>query len=106
MLITFKSPAGGDVSMFENNAKVLLGILGKSPDDHQGAVTADQLPGAIDALLSAIAADKANPAQPPSDDDEAPNLPDGGINLVQRALPLLELLQRSLKEKVAVTWGV
>lgn len=106
MLITFKSPAGGDVSMFENNAKELLGILGKNPDDRQGAVTAEQLPGAIDALMSAIAADKASPARPPSEDDEAPDLPDGGVSLVQRALPLLELLQRSLKDKVAVTWGV
>ena len=102
MLIIFKSPTSGDVSMLEKNAQELLSLLGKNPDDRQGVITVEQLPAAINALQAAIAADKARPKNNDESDDEA----EPEISLAQRALPLLQLLQNALKEKAMVTWGV
>ena len=105
MLIIFKSPASGDVNMLEKNARELLGLLGKNPDDRQGVITVEQLPAAINALQAEIAADKAQPKNSAesheSDDGAEPE-----ISLAQRALPLLQLLQNALKAKAMVTWGV
>ena len=105
MLIIFKSPTSGDVNMLEKNARELLGLLGKNPDDRQGVITVEQLPAAINALQAAIVADKARP----KNNDESRESDDGAepeISLAQRALPLLQLLQNALKEKAMVTWGV
>ena len=107
MLIIFKSPASGDVIMFEKNGKEMLGVLGKDASDAKGIVTVEQLPGAIAAVKAAIEADKARAAdagKTEADDDAKPA--GGGVSFFQRAVPLLELLERSLKDKVPVTWGV
>lgn len=110
MLIIFKSPASGDVIMFEKNGKEMLGVLGKDPADAKGIITVDQLPGAITTLRGAIDADKAHAAaradETDADDDAEARPAGGGVSFFQRAVPLLELLERSLKDKVPVTWGV
>jgi len=106
MLITFKSAASGDVMMFEENGKALLSLLGKDPEADQGIVTVEQLPGAIATLQAAVDADRSMLRKQPATDEDADRRPDGGVQLAQRALPLLELLERSLQDKVPVTWGV
>ena len=107
MLIIFKSPASGDVIMFGKNGKEMLEVLGKDKDDAKGIFTVEQLPAAIDTLKAAIAADKARQSEQPDDEDEQDVKPGGGgVSFFQRAVPLLELLERSLKDKVPVTWGV
>lgn len=112
MLIIFKSPASGDVIMFEKNGKEMLSVLGKDPADAKGIITVDQLPGAIATLRGAIDADKAHAAaradeaDADADDDAEARPAGGGVSFFQRAVPLLELLERSLKDKVPVTWGV
>ena len=63
MLIIFKSPASGDVIMFEKNGKEMLSVLGKDPADAKGIVTVEQLPGAIAAVRAAIDADKTRLAE-------------------------------------------
>ena len=110
MLIIFKSPASGDVIMFEKNGKEMLSVLGKDPADAKGIITVDQLPGAITTLRGAIDADKARAAartdEADADADGEARPAGGGVSFFQRAVPLLELLERSLKDKVPVTWGV
>lgn len=107
MLIIFKSPASGDVIMFGKNGKEMLEVLGKDKEDAKGIFTVEQLPAAIDTLKAAIAADKARQANKEDDEDEQDVKPGGGgVSFFQRAVPLLELLERSLKDKVPVTWGV
>lgn len=108
MLIIFKSPASGDVIMFEKNGKEMLSVLGKDPADAKGIITVDQLPGAITTLRGAIDADKAHAAAraDEADADAEARPAGGGVSFFQRAVPLLELLERSLKDKVPVTWGV
>lgn len=105
MLITFKSKASSDVVMLGESGKEMLGLLGKNADDSKGIVSVDQLPAAIIALQQAIAADKALPppmASPEGTQDD----PEIGVRLYQRALPVLELMERSLQEETYVTWGV
>lgn len=104
MLITFKSRASGDVIMLENNGKEMLSLFGKNPTDIKGIVTVEQLPGAISALKAATKADLATPREPANDDEQTETV--NPVFLHQRALPLLELLERSLKDNVPVTWGV
>lgn len=102
MLITFKSKAGGDVIMLGQNGKQMLSVLGKDADAGQGIFTVAQLPGAILLLEQAMAADQAQHWRPADTGRTA----DDGVRLSQRALPVLDLLQRSLKDDVPVTWGV
>lgn len=105
MLIVFKSPACADVMMFAENARDILGVIGKHGDDATGIITVEQLPAAIAVLNAAIDVDKKKPAEPP--DTDAPVTADEvDVRFFQRAVPLLEMLERSLKSKVPVTWGV
>lgn len=109
MLIIFKSKAAGDVMMFGDVAHSLMKIMGKAVTD-QGIVTVEQLPEAIARLKAAVAEDKT--ANPVIDHDERQfeKTPEGGkreaVSLARRAVPLIELLEYSLQEKVPVTWGV
>ena len=105
MLVTFKSAASGDLIMFEKNGREILALLGKDPEAARGIVTAEQLPGVIAALRTAIAADKARQAGQPAAENDAESGVDREINLSQRALPLLEMLERALQEREPVTWG-
>ncbi|HRP97472.1 MAG TPA: DUF1840 domain-containing protein [Rhodocyclaceae bacterium] len=111
MLITFKSAAAADVIMFGEPAKELLRILGKDPKEPKGIVTVEQLPGAIARLRTAIDEDKLRQAarEPEQDERDAEEGKVGmaaPVNLSQRAWPLLEMLEYSLKEGVPVVWGV
>jgi hypothetical protein len=107
MIVTFSSPASGDVIMFGDVAQRMMEIMGKDRSD-KGIVTVEQLPDAIDRLRAAVAADKAQRAGNIDADDER-NRERGEpifVSLAQRAVPLLELLERSLKKNKPVTWGV
>jgi hypothetical protein len=104
MLTIFKSPACGDVIMFAQNGKEMLAVLGKHPEDAKGIVTLEQLPAAIAALKDAIETDKAKPVTQQVKSDGP--LSDDDVRFQARAIPLLEMLERSLKDKVPVTWGV
>ena len=106
MLVTFKSAASGNLVMFERNGKEILPLLCKNPEEARGIVTVEQLPAAIAALRTAIAADKVRQTGQPADKNDAESGVDRKINLSQRALPLLEMLERSLQDREPVTWGV
>lgn len=103
MLITFKSAASCDVMMFEKNAKDALDVFGKDPKDPQGIITVEQLPGALAALKLAIAAGRP---KRPDEADNAEDPADRKVGFWLRAVPLAELLERSLKDGVPVVWGV
>lgn len=107
MLITFKSKASGDVIMLAENGKEMLRLLGKDADDSKGIFSADQLPGAIAALKQAIAVDKALPDLSQLEKPMDTHYDTGdGVRLYQRALPVLDLMERALHEDTYVTWGL
>lgn len=131
MIVIFQSKASGDVIMFGDVAHALMRIMGKDATP-QGIVTVEQLPDAIARLRAAMIQDKEQREQqkqqaphPQDENDhgnpssspgltpaafpasaESPESTQPAINLSQRAFPLLELLEYSLRKRVPVVWGV
>ncbi|MDP1612629.1 MAG: DUF1840 domain-containing protein [Sulfuritalea sp.] len=113
MIVTFQSPASGDVIMFGDVAQRMMKIMGKDATD-KGIVTVEQLPDAIARLKAAIEEDKQQRAGLQDEDlpRTEPNRSGHAqssrpfVTLTQRAVPLLELLEWSLKKQKPVVWGV
>jgi hypothetical protein len=106
MLVTFKSGVCADVMMFGEVARQMMEIIGKTLGPH-GVITVEQMPGAIARLRQAIAEERRlREAGPSAAGDDGEEDQRERIGVAQRALPLIELLECSLREDVAVTWGV
>jgi cyclopropane-fatty-acyl-phospholipid synthase len=107
MLYEFKSKAAGTVVMTGAVGDRMLAIIGRAPSA-QGVFTPEQLGAAIEALQTAITAEKLAPKQaaPDADDDETTGKSGKSISLAQRALPLIELLTAARAADKPVTWGV
>jgi hypothetical protein len=107
-MITFRSQAAGDVMMFDDVAKRMMDIMGKEVAA-RGVITVEQLPDAIVRLKAVIAEERARHAGE-YDRPETEEVPGGGkreyVGLAPRAVPLLQLLEYSLKDEKPVTWGV
>ena len=110
MLVIFQSQTAGDVMMFGDVAYRMMEVMGKEAGP-RGIVTVEQMPEAIAYLKAALAADRSRHAEIAA--REAPEFekaPDGSerpqISLTQRAVPLIELLELSLKKGTPVVWGV
>lgn len=107
MLYRFKSKAGADVIMMAESADAVLRLMGRDPAP-QGILELAHLPQLLQALESGVAADEAQ-FQRAVDDAKAAGQAAPrrqGVSLRQRAWPLHELMQRSLKDQVDVVWGV
>lgn len=106
MPITFRSESQPSVEMIEKNAKELLDILGKNPDETRGVFAVEQLGAAIaalQALISARAAIRKKHALAELDEKAGQRFE---VDISLRAIPLVELMEKSLKAKKPVTWGV
>ncbi|WP_322103712.1 DUF1840 domain-containing protein [Paraburkholderia sp. J41] len=108
MLVTFKCHAAPDVTMLENLAQYLLGIIGKRLGE-RGVITHDELDGAITKLEAAIATDKKDRAEHEGhfhegeDGHEHHEVP---VGLAQRAFPFLDMLRAARKEQNDIVWGI
>ncbi|QNP50076.1 DUF1840 domain-containing protein [Diaphorobacter aerolatus] len=112
MLYKFKSRSTADVIMLEPNARQILTIIGKDPNEHHGIVTVAQIPGAIAALEKAVVAeenlgradkDKISESDNAAEDDQ--NVSEGElVELRQRAIPFIDMLRRSAAENNDVIW--
>ncbi|MBV8604107.1 MAG: DUF1840 family protein [Pelomonas sp.] len=107
MLYKFKSKAGGDVVMLQAQGDQVLRAAGREPAP-RGIVQAAELAAAIAAVERAIAADEAAFAQAVADARAAGAEPPKrlGVQLRQRAWPLLELMRRAAAEGADLVWGV
>jgi len=105
-MIKFKSGVCADVMMFQEVAKQMVQIMGKTLEQ-RGVITVEQMPDAIARLKQAVAEDHRLRQAPFADHegDEDDDKRDH-VSVTQRALPLIELLECSLREETAVTWGV
>ncbi|MBL8474382.1 MAG: DUF1840 domain-containing protein [Rhodocyclaceae bacterium] len=108
MLITFTSDADADVIMFGEVALRLLELAGKPDPERSGIFTVEQLADAH-ARLSRIADDDRartraarDAAERDPKQDEAADK--NAVALYQRAVPLINMLAHSMREKVPVTW--
>ena len=99
MLVKFNSSTSGEVMMFADSARLILGILGKECTA-KGVITLEQLPGEINRLRVAISRDRAQgrPAETANPEGELP------VGFVQRATPFLEMLERTLNKEGYVLW--
>ncbi|GAB2487765.1 MAG: DUF1840 domain-containing protein [Comamonas sp.] len=113
MLYKFSSRATANVILLEADGRQILHIIGKDSHARQGIITVEQIPGAVDALKAAMAREAAGEqavdvvhvkhAKPSEDDDD---VIDVLVGLKQRAVPFIDMLQRSAAEGSDVTWGV
>ncbi len=109
MLLIFKSTASADLLYFGDVAKLMLELMGKEATE-QGVITVAQLPEAIARLEIAMSGDQSQHREHLLADETKEIDPNGNerphVSLTRRALPLLEMLKESLKEKEPVVWGV
>ncbi len=109
MLVTFKSKAAADIPMYPEHAKMLLSLVGKSLEPEsapQGIITAAEAPAALAKLKAAAdASRKSEKGGATKEGDEQPGQAIS-VGLAQRAFPLIDMLDRAVKEKRDIVWGV
>ena len=99
MLVKFHSSTSGEIMMFAESARTLLLLLGKDCTA-RGVFVLDELPGAIANLRGAMNRRRGEPPAKAAD-AEADELP---VGFVQRTLPFVELLERTLADEGHVQW--
>jgi hypothetical protein len=105
MLVTFRTKAYANITMFGDVAKQLLELMGQS-GTVPSAIKAEDVPTALARLETAIAQRRASEAAETfaeghdRDDEDAPR----AVALSKRALPLLELLRAAAANKTAIMW--
>jgi len=109
MLVTFRSTATDPVLMFGDTATPLLRMMGAS-GKVPGALKAEDVPGALQKLQSALdqleTETAATPAmnQDRSAEDEEGKTREPPVQLAVRAVPLVNLLKRAAAAQAEVAW--
>ncbi len=97
MLVTFKTKAYADITMFGDNALTLLKMMGHS-GTVPGAIEADDVPEALEKLQAALQTNIDADSSGDNDDAEPK------IGIAKRALPLIELLTAAVAANTYVMW--
>ena len=101
MLITFKTRAYANITMFGDVAKKLLKLMGHSASV-PGAILADDIPDALEKLRSHVETEmQVEQAQLAELDQEEKH---NSVTIDKRAKPLIELLEAAMKQNVDVMW--
>ena len=100
MLITFRTKAYADITMFGDVALNLIHLMGHS-GSVPGAILAEDVPAALARLRAGAAANPDAPAPGPGQDDDTDEPP---VTLSHRALPLIELLEAAARDGCNVMW--
>ena len=114
MLITFKSKAATEITMYKEHARRILELLQK--DVERGVITPDELPYAIEKIEAAVAESKAHPISEEVSrdvnahhnenvDDHEHEKPEP-VTFATRVFPVLEMLHAANKMQREVIWGV
>jgi hypothetical protein len=105
VLVTFRTKAYANITMFGDAAKQLLELMGHS-GTIPSAINAEDVPGALAKLEAAIAQRQAVDAAEAREDEHGRKDYDAPrkVTLSQRAVPLLELLRAAAAKKVDVMW--
>ncbi|MEH6626524.1 MAG: DUF1840 family protein [Motiliproteus sp.] len=106
MLITFKTQAYANITMFGDAAKTLLRLMQQN-QNIPGAILADDVAEALLNLKNNLKGTlKGAPADasPDAADTQNEDDTDPPVSLDKRALPLLELLEAAAKAHVDITW--
>jgi hypothetical protein len=106
MLVTFRTKAYANITMFGDVAKELLELMGHS-GTIPSAIKAEDVPSALARLETAIAQRRAaETAEAPKNDADGRDGYDAPpkVSLSQRAIPLLDLLRAAAAKKADVMW--
>ena len=101
-IVTFKSNAAGEIYMFRETAEKIFKVIGK-PLGIRGVLTPEELPAAIAALKTEM--EKLFKEGKDLDEEKKPSI-EQPVYFTQRAYPLLEMFELSLKDDTPVVWGV
>lgn len=108
MLVTFKTNAYSDITMFGSAAVSLLKLMGQS-GNVPGAIMADDVPEALRKLNEALGAMSTEQTESPNDQEHANTFDDEekepAIGLDKRAGPLVSLLNAAVVAKENVLWN-
>ena len=100
MLVTFRTKAYANITMFGDVAKQLLDLMGHS-GTVPSAIKAEDVPATLARLEAAIEQRRAvEAAEGDRDDYDSPPK----VTLSQRAGPLLELLRAAASQRADVMW--
>lgn len=102
MLVRFSSTKTESITMFGDVAIPLIRMLGAS-GRIPGAISAEDIPAALAALRQQLTAEPP-PAEPASRNDDADEDREPPVPLRNRAIPLIELLERAAAARVPVMW--
>jgi hypothetical protein len=105
MLVTFRTKAYADITMFGDVAKQLLELMGHS-GTVPSAIKAEDVPAALARLEAAIAQRRAADGAKALDDEKDRDGDDEErkVTISQRAVPLLELLRTAAANNHDVMW--
>jgi hypothetical protein len=104
MLVTFRTSAYANITMFGDVAVRLLKMMGHS-GTVPSAIRADDVPAALERLKAALAADKAEEAKSPAAYTDGDDSEEAPVSLAHRAFPLIELLDAAATKKCDVMWS-
>ena len=102
MLVTFRTDAYANITMFGDIAVRLLRLMGHS-GTVPGAIRAEDVPDALAKLKAGLNTHGSEPGQAPGegDDDEQEAPP---VSLATRAYSLVELLEAAAADHCNVMW--
>lgn len=122
MLVRLTSSTSGEIIMFAEHAHALFEWIGKETTA-RGVFTKEQLPEAIARLRHGVEEERAaakrlaeekrinaeknknqDDEEDESDDDERKKEPEETVSLGQRAQPLINMMQWTLKEEGFIIW--
>lgn len=100
MLVTFRTPAYSNITMFGDVALALIESMGHSPSV-PGALAAEDVPRALRKLREAVKAKGGEDLPAAREDSESR---EDRVSLAHRALPLLQLLEAAAAAEDYVMW--
>ena len=107
MLVRFMSQATANLLMFDDVARSLLTVIGKSPTQ-RGVITVDEMPAALTHLNQMIEHEKRlKDGKEPREERPIPEVgiePHELIGLSVRAHPFIKMLEQARREKKEITW--
>jgi hypothetical protein len=101
MLVTFRSKAWGNITMFGDVAVALLKMMGHS-GTVPSALLARDVPAAMARLKEQLAAGAFKEPDKPADSDDDEDQPPVGLRT--RAVPLLDMLAAAAAQDCDVLW--
>jgi Domain of unknown function (DUF1840) len=114
MLVTFKSKAAAEVTMYEEHAKPLLDVIHK--DVKRGVITAAEAANVVAKLEALVGESKLHPtteevkrdvvAHHSNERDDNEHEPSQFVSFATRAYPLLQMLRAAKQGGNDVLWGV